>query len=116
MAILRKLLTRDASEAMTTENIYESTTEQWRSHHVAQIKSPPGNGPCCFRIHDQIYRHVQTTKLSQLCTFNSTREITKRLENQSNQGRTAEVIQRLVEMLRQVNQFAESCKRMHQMN
>jgi hypothetical protein len=34
----------------------------------------------------------------------------KKVENQSNQGRVAEVIKRLDEMLRGVNQFDESYK------
>jgi hypothetical protein len=39
----------------------------------------------------------------------------QRLENQSNQGYMAEVMQQSDEMLRQGNPFAESYKRVHQM-
>jgi hypothetical protein len=88
----------------------------------ADIKSPPGNGPYCFRIHGQIYHLVsplypnESNKpgYGQLYIFDSTEATTKRLENQSNQGCMANVMQQLDEMLRQVNPFAESYKQMHQ--
>jgi hypothetical protein len=47
--------------------------------------------------------------------FDSADATTKRLKTQSNQGFMADQLQRLDEMLRQVNPFAQSRKRMHQM-
>jgi hypothetical protein len=48
------------------------------------------------------------TGYEQLFTFESAETTTKRLETRSNRGRMVEVKQRLDEMLRQVNPFAES--------
>jgi hypothetical protein len=50
----------------------------------------------------------------QLCISNSAEATTKLLENPSNQGRTAELIQRLDEM-RHVKASAELYKRIYQM-
>jgi hypothetical protein len=38
--------------------MYESTTAMTFASVEAEIHSPPENGPCCFRIHDQIYHMV----------------------------------------------------------
>jgi hypothetical protein len=52
----------------------------------------------------------------QVYIFDPAEATTKRLENQSNRGCMAEVMQRLDETLRQVSPFAESYKRMHHIN
>jgi hypothetical protein len=44
------------AKQITTENMYESKIQQWCSG--AEIKSPPGNSPHCFRIHGQIYHLI----------------------------------------------------------
>jgi hypothetical protein len=49
----------------------------------------------------------------QLYIIDSAEEKIEQLENQSNQRRMAEVMQRFGELLRQVNPFIELYKRMH---
>jgi hypothetical protein len=89
----------------------------------AEMKSLLGNGPYCSRIHGQICHLVsppcpnEANKpgYGQLYIFDCAKATTERLENQSNRGRMAEVMQRLDEKLRQVNPVAESYKRIQQM-
>jgi hypothetical protein len=63
----------------------------------AKITSLPANGPYCFRIHVQIYQlflPLYPNKANKpgygLHIFDSAEAETKRLDNQSNQGRMAE--------------------------
>jgi hypothetical protein len=64
----------------------------------AEIKSPPGNGPYCFRVHVQVYhlvsplypREANRSEHGQLYILNSTEATIKRIENQSNQAWMAE--------------------------
>jgi len=80
----------------------------------AEIKSSPGNGPHCFRLHGQIYHLVSLLYANEannpgygqsLYVFDSAEATTKLLLKQSNQRCMSEV--QLDEMLRQVNPFAE---------
>jgi hypothetical protein len=67
----------------------------------AEMKSPPGNGPYCLRIHGYIYRLVsrlnpkEANKLRhrQLYISDSAEATTKRLENQLSQWCLVEVLQ-----------------------
>jgi hypothetical protein len=54
----------------------------------AEIKTLPGNGPYCSRIHGQIYHLVSPNKpgYGQLHIASPAEATTKRLENQSNEG------------------------------
>jgi hypothetical protein len=66
----------------------------------AEIKSPSGNNPYCFRIYGRIYHlvsplypnEVNKPEYGQLHIFDSTEATTKRLENQSNQRGMAEAM------------------------
>jgi hypothetical protein len=67
----------------------------------ADVKSPPVNCPYYFWIHYQIYRLVSLLcpneenkpGKGQLNIFDSAKSTTKQLENQSNRGLMAEVMQ-----------------------
>jgi hypothetical protein len=80
----------------------------------AEIQSPPGNGTYCFQTHSQIFHFVSVLYpelenipgYGQLYIFDYVETTTKRIEKSA---------QRFREMLREVNPFAESYKRMHQM-
>jgi hypothetical protein len=69
----------------------------------AEIKSPPGNGPYCFRIRGQICHLVSRLNPNeenkpghrQFNISDSAEAATKRLENKSNQGCLAETLQRV---------------------
>jgi hypothetical protein len=82
-----------------------------------QIKSPPTNGPYCYWTHSHIYPFVSWLHQNkanipgygQLYISNSAEATTK-----PNQRCMAKVMQQLYKMLQHVNPFAESYKRMHQ--
>jgi flagellar biosynthesis GTPase FlhF len=121
--LLTELLMGNTPEANNyREYIREYNSAMAFASMGADIKSPPGNGPHCFRIHGQIYHLVsplypnESNKpgYGQLYIYDSTEATTIRLKNQSNQGCMANVMQQLDEMLRQVTPFAESYKQMHQ--
>jgi hypothetical protein len=82
-----------------------------------ETKSPSGNGPYCFRIHDQSYHFVSPLHPNEanrpgcgLYIFDSAEATTERLETREHM---VEVMQQLEDMLRQVNPFADSYKPMH---
>jgi hypothetical protein len=68
------------------------------------IKSPPGNGPYCFRIHGQVYplnstlypNKANKSGYRQIHIFDSAQAITKLLGNEPNKGRMAEEMARLL--------------------
>jgi hypothetical protein len=88
-----------------------------------EIKPLPGNGPYYFQIQNQIYHSVSllypneanVAGYGQVHISYSAEATIKGLQNQSHRGHMADVKQRLGEMLRQVSPFAESYKRLHQM-
>jgi hypothetical protein len=61
-----------------------------------EIKSPPGNGPYCFRTHGQdlpfgLTNEANKPGYGELRIFDSAEATTKRLEGQTNQGCMGEV-------------------------
>jgi hypothetical protein len=66
-----------------------------------EINLPPGYGPYCFQIQDQIYHlislpypnEVNKPECGRFYIFDSAEATTEQLENQSNQGCIAKVMQ-----------------------
>jgi hypothetical protein len=56
LALVLQLLTGDSREENNyREHIWEYTSAVVFVSMGVEIKSPPGNGPRCFRVHGQIY-------------------------------------------------------------
>jgi hypothetical protein len=96
--------------------------EQWRSHQWSRRLNSPLEmvhtlSGHTARFTTRSHRHIQIksnkSEYGQLYIFNFAEATTNQLENQSSKVCLAEVMQRL-EMRQQVNPFAESYKRMHQ--
>ncbi|GBM58420.1 hypothetical protein AVEN_63780-1 [Araneus ventricosus] len=87
----------------------------------AEVKSSPGNGPYCFRIHGQIYHRIAPLYFNerfkpgygQLYIFDASEANSQRLEN--NPSCLSSVMEKLDALLRTINPYAESCLQMHQL-
>jgi hypothetical protein len=117
--LLWEPLSADTREANNyREHVQEYNSVMTFASITTKITIQPINIPYCSRIHSQIYRLVSPLYLNevsrpgcrQLHVFDSTEIKTKRLEYPSDQGRIAEIMQQLGEMLGQVNLFSESYK------
>jgi hypothetical protein len=81
-----------------------------------EAESQLGKGPYCFRIHGRIYhlvsplypKEANKSGYRQFYILDPAEAKTKQIKNHSDQGYMAELMQWLVEMLRQLNPFAES--------
>ncbi|GBO29161.1 hypothetical protein AVEN_236302-1 [Araneus ventricosus] len=87
----------------------------------AEVKSPPGNGPYCFRIHGQIYHRIAPLYSNerfkpgygQLYIFDASEANSRRLEN--NPSCLSSVMEKLDALLRTINPYAKSYLQMHQL-
>jgi GTP1/Obg family GTP-binding protein len=86
------------------DNLFESTIQQWRSYqwaprlnrHLEMVFTLPAH---TARFTSISYSYIQTIKIGQ--------QQENDVEKQSNQGRMAEIMQQMYEMIRQINKFAE---------
>ncbi|UYV78651.1 hypothetical protein LAZ67_16002278 [Cordylochernes scorpioides] len=84
----------------------------------ANIATPPGYGPYCFRIHDQIYHRTgtlhpvgeQPPKFAQLYILDTAEATRKRLSIPENHGCDENLLNKLAELLANINNFAMSYK------
>ncbi|GBO14986.1 hypothetical protein AVEN_263071-1 [Araneus ventricosus] len=85
----------------------------------AEVKSPPGNSPYCFRIHCQIYHRTAPLYsderfkpgYGQLYIFDASEANSRRLEN--NPSCLSSVMKKLDALLRTINPYAESYLQRH---
>ncbi|UYV78350.1 hypothetical protein LAZ67_16001049 [Cordylochernes scorpioides] len=84
----------------------------------ANIATPPGYGPYCFRIHGQIYHRTgtlhpvgeQPPKFAQLYILDTAEATIERLSIPENHGCDENVLNKLAELLANINKFAMSYK------
>ncbi|UYV84552.1 hypothetical protein LAZ67_X002596 [Cordylochernes scorpioides] len=84
----------------------------------ANIATPPGYGPYCFRIHGQIYHRTgtlhpvgeQPPKFAQLYILDTAEATRERLSIPENHGCDENVLNKLAELLANINKFAMSYK------
>ncbi|XP_053152157.1 uncharacterized protein LOC128344988 [Hemicordylus capensis] len=88
----------------------------------ANIVTPPGHGPYCFRIHGSICHRTgtlhpqqgQDRQFAQLYILDPTEATEKRLQNKANTKIKPQLMQALITLMANNNPFAEACKMLHQ--
>ncbi|GBN24309.1 hypothetical protein AVEN_89360-1 [Araneus ventricosus] len=120
--LLKELLTNNSLEARNYQNhIREYNTALAFASMGAEVKSLPGNGPYCFRIHGQIYHRIAPLYSNerfkpgygQLYIFDASEANSRRLEN--NPSCLSSVMEKLDALLRTINPYAKSYLQMHQL-
>ncbi|XP_053150109.1 uncharacterized protein LOC128344287 [Hemicordylus capensis] len=120
--LLKELLLTQSTEAKNyREHIREYNAALALASMGAEINTPPGRGPYCFRIHGQIYHKVSPLYPSeqhkpgygQLYIFDTGEATKQRLQN--NSACLATVLESLDPLLRNINPFAKSYEQMHRL-
>ncbi|XP_053147640.1 uncharacterized protein LOC128343121 [Hemicordylus capensis] len=120
--LLKELILTQSTEAKNyREHIREYNAALALASMGAEINTPPGRGPYCFRIHGQIYHKVSPLYPSeqhkvgygQLYIFDTGEATIQRLQN--NSACLATVMESLDTLLRNINPFAKSYEQMHRL-
>ncbi|GBN96392.1 hypothetical protein AVEN_7481-1 [Araneus ventricosus] len=120
--LLKELLINNSLEARNYQNhIREYNAALAFASMGAEVKSPPGNGPYCFRIHGHIYHRIAPLYSNerfkpgyvQLYIFDASEANSRRLEN--NPSCLSSVMEKLDALLRTINPYAKSYLQMHQL-
>jgi hypothetical protein len=88
----------------------------------ANLVSPHGNGPYCFKIHGQIYHRTgslhpdneQPRVFSQIYVLDTQEATECRSSKPENEGCDADLMQLLGELMTDINPFAEAYKMLHE--
>ena len=88
----------------------------------AQVATPPGRGPYCFRVHGQIYHHTshlhpfnnEQRQYAQLYVVSSAEATARRMNNPANHGCIAEVVSNIDRLIWEHNVFANAFKTLHE--
>jgi hypothetical protein len=123
--LLKKLLTDDKypKHKNFMENIRSYNSTLWFASMGATIRSPPGIGPYCFRIHGQIYHRVGSLHLNdkepasfaQLYILDTDEALDKRMAVKGNQKCDPQLMAQLDSLIRNTSIYAKGFKMMREL-
>lgn len=121
-ALRRLLMMEDAKSKNFMENIRQYNSAMAFASFGAQMITPPGRGPYCFKIHGQIYHctgslhpsHGTSPSFSQLYIIEGNEAVQHRLQHPENSRCCEELMHLLADIITNLSPYAAAYKHMDQ--